>query len=143
MVRGERVMGILAAGGAGVRAGGIHVRRLLLPGIVHQQLGNQSVLFWQHVTQRQKYQRSCYYAEKELARIIGIHDQGHYYEHEEHVSGLNFFPGLHLLGIDYLLAPACRDYADARSVVILRVVVDQDILQLFNREQFAHGLAEH
>ena len=56
---------------------------------------------------------------------------------------LDLLSGLHLLSIHDLLAPAGRHDADTRGIVILRIGIDQYILQLLDRKKLTHGLAEH
>ncbi len=66
-------------------------------------------------------------------------DDGH------HHGGLLLPPlhGLRLLGGHDLPPLPCGDDPDLRLVVVLRVVVDDGVLQLFRGEELRHGAREH
>ena len=47
------------------------------------------------------------------------------------------------MGLDYLFALRRRDRPDLRLVAVVRIVVDENVLQFLLREELAHGLRQH
>ena len=139
----KRIMTDVSQQCPGMSPGGIHIGRLLLAVVIHQQLGDHGILFGQHIAQRDEQQCCGYDSEKKLAHIIGVDDKGHYDDHQEHISRLDLLSCLQLLGIDDLFAPARGNDANPGGIVILWIGIDQNILQILHRKKLAHCFAEH
>jgi len=140
----ERVVPNVAEQRAGVRAGRVAERRSLRVAVVHQQVRDHRVRPAVQVAEDEVDDPGGDDADEDLAdddERVAQHDgDDDPHQQRPHLVAL---ARLLAVRVDDLVALAGGHRPDLRFVTVVRVVVDQHVLQLLFREQLGHRLREH
>ena len=111
--------------------------------IRNKELRDHGLFPWRGITKSHKYKRSGNNPHQPLEGDKRIPDDPNHQEQHQGIPKLDLLPGFSFMGSNNLLAPACRDGPDYRVIIIIRIGIDEDILELFLWEEFCHCLRKH